>query len=245
MLTKAQAGGHAAAAIILRQCEDFLQTGEIASLLTDELKDAMAESQLRPDLTRSPLFPFVADRPRARNGAWYEMVPRSQGRIAGPARHLQGLHRPPARHRGDGFRRGLSHADPPDRPYQPQGPQQCGDRGRGRSRQPLRHRVSRRRPRRGASGTRHAARISAISSRPARSTTWRSRSTSPCNARPIIPGSSSIRNGSSGGPTARCATRKIRPRNTRTSSIRISRRRMPARCGRRCATWCCSGSTRA
>ncbi|SHK09053.1 alpha-1,4-glucan:maltose-1-phosphate maltosyltransferase [Bradyrhizobium lablabi] len=79
MLTKAQAGGPAAAAIILRQCEDFLQTGEAAPLLTDELQDAMAESQLRPDLTRSRLFPLMADRPRARAGAWYEMVPRSQG----------------------------------------------------------------------------------------------------------------------------------------------------------------------
>ncbi|SHG10925.1 alpha-1,4-glucan--maltose-1-phosphate maltosyltransferase [Bradyrhizobium erythrophlei] len=83
MLTKAQSGGHAAAAIILRQCEDFLQSGEVAPLLTEELKDAMAASQLRPDLTRSPLYPFVADRPRARNGAWYEMVPRSQGKIPG------------------------------------------------------------------------------------------------------------------------------------------------------------------
>ena len=79
MLTKAQAGGEAAAAVILRQCEDFLQTGDAAPLLTDELQSAMAESQSRPDLTRSQLFPFVADRPRARHGAWYEMVPRSQG----------------------------------------------------------------------------------------------------------------------------------------------------------------------
>ncbi|MDP1883221.1 MAG: DUF3416 domain-containing protein, partial [Bradyrhizobium sp.] len=79
MLTKAQAGGQAAAAVILRQCEDFLQTGDAAPLLTDELMTAMAESQSRPDLTRSQLFPFVADRPRARHGAWYEMVPRSQG----------------------------------------------------------------------------------------------------------------------------------------------------------------------
>jgi starch synthase (maltosyl-transferring) len=83
MLTKAQAGGHAAAAVILRQCEDFLQTGETAPLLTDELKDAMAESQSRPDLTRSPLFPLMVDRPRARTGAWYEMVPRSQGKTPG------------------------------------------------------------------------------------------------------------------------------------------------------------------
>ena len=83
MLTKAQSGGQAAASVILRQCEDFLQTGEAAPLLTDELKDAMADSQLRPDLTRSQLFPLVVDRPRARNGAWYEMIPRSQGKTAG------------------------------------------------------------------------------------------------------------------------------------------------------------------
>jgi starch synthase (maltosyl-transferring) len=79
MLTKAQCGGPAATAFIVRQCEDYLRTGDVAPLLTAELNDAMAESQLRPDLTRSPLFPFVADRPRARTGAWYEMVPRSQG----------------------------------------------------------------------------------------------------------------------------------------------------------------------
>jgi starch synthase (maltosyl-transferring) len=85
MLTKAQAGGQAAVAVILRQCEDYLQTGDAAPLLTAELKDAMAESQLRPDLTRSQLFPLVADRPQARFGAWYEMVPRSQGKI--PGRH--------------------------------------------------------------------------------------------------------------------------------------------------------------
>jgi starch synthase (maltosyl-transferring) len=83
MLTKAQAGSNAAAAVILRQCEDFLQTGDTAPLLTAELKDAMAESQLRPDLTRSQLFPLMVDRPRARAGAWYEMVPRSQGRTPG------------------------------------------------------------------------------------------------------------------------------------------------------------------
>ncbi|HEY3794802.1 MAG TPA: alpha-1,4-glucan--maltose-1-phosphate maltosyltransferase [Bradyrhizobium sp.] len=83
MLTKAQAGSQAASTVILRQCEDFLQTGEVAPLLSDELQDAMAESQLRADLTRSQLFPFVADRPRARSGAWYEMVPRSQGQTPG------------------------------------------------------------------------------------------------------------------------------------------------------------------
>ena len=84
MLTKAQAGGPAARPpSSCKQCEDYLQTGDAAPLLTAELKDAMAESQLRPDLTRSQLFPLVADRPRARLGAWYEMVPRSQGKMPG------------------------------------------------------------------------------------------------------------------------------------------------------------------
>src|SRR3977135_872388 len=68
MLTKAQAGGKAATAIIVRQCEDYLRTGDIAPLLTAELNDAMAETQLHPDLTRSQLFPFVADRPAEARG---------------------------------------------------------------------------------------------------------------------------------------------------------------------------------
>ena len=83
MLTKAQAGGQAATSVIVKQCEDFLQTGDVAPLLSEELKEAMAESQPRPDVTRSALFPLMVDRPRARNGAWYEMVPRSQGNTPG------------------------------------------------------------------------------------------------------------------------------------------------------------------
>jgi starch synthase (maltosyl-transferring) len=83
MLTKARAGGPHATAVILRQCETFLQTGDVAALLTEELKDAMAEGQFRSDLSRSQLFPLVVDRARAGFGAWYEMMPRSQGGAAG------------------------------------------------------------------------------------------------------------------------------------------------------------------
>jgi starch synthase (maltosyl-transferring) len=85
MLTKAQGVGPAAAAIILRQCEEYLQTGDATPLLLPALSDAMAESQWRPDLTRSMPLPLMVDRPLARNGAWYEMVPRSQGTI--PSQH--------------------------------------------------------------------------------------------------------------------------------------------------------------
>ncbi|WP_375158977.1 maltotransferase domain-containing protein [Bradyrhizobium sp. RDT46] len=85
LLTKAHGAPQAAAAIIVRQCEDYLQTGDVTSLLATELGDAMAESQSRPDLTRSQPFLLVVDRDRARFGAWYQMMPRSQSRI--PGRH--------------------------------------------------------------------------------------------------------------------------------------------------------------
>jgi starch synthase (maltosyl-transferring) len=83
MLTKAQGGGHEATAVILKQCWEYLQTGDTAPLLTAELQDAMAEGQFRPDLTRSQSFPLVADRPRARSSAWYEMMPRGQTNVSG------------------------------------------------------------------------------------------------------------------------------------------------------------------
>jgi starch synthase (maltosyl-transferring) len=85
LLTKASATDPQAAALIARQCELFSQNGDAAALLADQLKDAVATSQARPDLTRSQLFPLVIDRPRARYGTWYEMIPRSQGTI--PGRH--------------------------------------------------------------------------------------------------------------------------------------------------------------
>ncbi|MCG6203794.1 alpha-1,4-glucan--maltose-1-phosphate maltosyltransferase [Rhodopseudomonas sp. HC1] len=83
MLTRALHGGAEALAVVHRYCEDYLQTGEVAPLLSAELRDAMAGSQGRPDLSRSDLLPLMIDRDRARNGAWYEMVPRSQSKVPG------------------------------------------------------------------------------------------------------------------------------------------------------------------
>ena len=83
LLTRAQHGGKQAAALIVRQCDDYLEKGDPAALLAPELEEAMAESQPRPDLTRSRLFPLTIDRPRAVVGAWYEMVPRSQSPLPG------------------------------------------------------------------------------------------------------------------------------------------------------------------
>ncbi|ABD89213.1 alpha-1,4-glucan--maltose-1-phosphate maltosyltransferase [Rhodopseudomonas palustris] len=82
MLTKARASGPHAATI-QRYCQAFLETGEPEPLLAPDLREAMADSQARPDLTRSLLLPLMIDRPRARSGAWYEMVPRSQGSTPG------------------------------------------------------------------------------------------------------------------------------------------------------------------
>jgi starch synthase (maltosyl-transferring) len=65
--------------------ERFDTAGDPEALLSDELAVAVAEAQARPDLTRSLVLPLIVDRPAARAGAWYEMVPRSQGRI--PGRH--------------------------------------------------------------------------------------------------------------------------------------------------------------
>ncbi len=61
----------------------FASGKKSAVLLDDALAAAMEQSDKRPDLTRSPIIPLTADRERARAGAWYEMVPRSQGKTPG------------------------------------------------------------------------------------------------------------------------------------------------------------------
>ena len=53
-----------------------------APLLSEELAAAASKGQ-QSDLTRSPNFPLLADRPIARAGAWYEMMPRSQSSVPG------------------------------------------------------------------------------------------------------------------------------------------------------------------
>ncbi len=63
----------------------FDASEDAEALLGEPLRNAMAEHQSRPDLTRSPVLPLIVDRPLARAGAWYEMVPRSQGKV--PGRH--------------------------------------------------------------------------------------------------------------------------------------------------------------
>ncbi len=111
----------------------------------------------RTNLTRYKLLPVFADREAAAFSAWYEMMPRSQSGDATPPRHLRRRDRAPALRPGPRLRRPLLHADPPDRPHQPQGPQQHADPRPGRPRQPLRHRRRRGRPPRRPPRARHAA----------------------------------------------------------------------------------------
>ena len=83
LMASAQSGGPDASAFIVKQCEAYLQTGDTEPLLSRDLRAAMAEAQPRHDLTRSALMPLMIDRERARNGAWYEMIPRSQSPVPG------------------------------------------------------------------------------------------------------------------------------------------------------------------
>jgi starch synthase (maltosyl-transferring) len=55
-----------------------------AALLSEDLAAAASKGQ-QSDLTRSATYPLVADRPIARAGAWYEMMPRSQSPV--PDKH--------------------------------------------------------------------------------------------------------------------------------------------------------------
>jgi starch synthase (maltosyl-transferring) len=56
--------------------------GDPAVLLAEEVAEAAIKGS-RSDLSRSESFPLMLERKRARTGAWYEMVPRSQGRVCG------------------------------------------------------------------------------------------------------------------------------------------------------------------
>src|SRR5262249_15675028 len=58
--------------------------GEHGTLVSDAT-DRLTRTAFQTDLVRSSIFPLYADRPLARAGAWYEMVPRSQSRV--PGRH--------------------------------------------------------------------------------------------------------------------------------------------------------------
>jgi starch synthase (maltosyl-transferring) len=69
--------------VLARHRDDFVRTGDAEVLLSDEVAAAVAECNPRRDLTQSAPLPLTVDRPLARAGAWYEMMPRSQGSVPG------------------------------------------------------------------------------------------------------------------------------------------------------------------
>jgi starch synthase (maltosyl-transferring) len=74
----------AQARLVRDACRASKRDGDAKPLLSEPLAQ-IATKAIRADLTRSAEFPLVADRERARAGAWYEMVPRSQSPT--PGRH--------------------------------------------------------------------------------------------------------------------------------------------------------------
>ena len=71
----------AQARLIREVCQASADSASSAALLSDDLA-AAASKGTQSDLTRSPSYPLIADRPIARAGAWYEMMPRSQSPVA-------------------------------------------------------------------------------------------------------------------------------------------------------------------
>ncbi len=61
----------------------FRSDNDSAALLSKEIEQALAQTENKPDLTRSTPVPLTVDRERARASAWYEMVPRSQSTVPG------------------------------------------------------------------------------------------------------------------------------------------------------------------
>jgi starch synthase (maltosyl-transferring) len=72
-------------AVIEEAREHFLTTGGADKLTGSAVAAAMAAHPDRHDAARSAVLPLIADRVRARAGAWYELFPRSQGKV--PGRH--------------------------------------------------------------------------------------------------------------------------------------------------------------
>ena len=69
--------------IVDRARNEFDRDEDATALLGDDLAATMRNTEPRADLCRSLPVALVADRERARASAWYEMIPRSQGRVPG------------------------------------------------------------------------------------------------------------------------------------------------------------------
>jgi starch synthase (maltosyl-transferring) len=69
--------------VVEAAAREFTETHDPTVLLDDVLAAAIEKTETRPDLTRTHVVPLLVERERARSGAWYEMIPRSQGSVPG------------------------------------------------------------------------------------------------------------------------------------------------------------------
>ena len=125
---------------------------------------------------------------------------------------------------GDGLRRPVPAAGPPDRALVPQRPQQYPRRRTGRSGQPLGDRLGQRAATRASTRTWRLRGLRLPGADRGGPTGWRWPSTMRCNARRTIPGSRSTPSGSTTGPTAPSPTPRTRRKSTRTSTRSTSGR---------------------
>jgi starch synthase (maltosyl-transferring) len=70
-------------AVLQEARASFERSQDSSVLLATDVVEAMSRCAPGADAARSIIFPFVADRPRARASAWYELFPRSQSKMPG------------------------------------------------------------------------------------------------------------------------------------------------------------------
>ena len=177
---------------------EHLHKAQDPAALVVVASSAAAAKAAKADLTRSPRYPLQADRLIARAGAWYEMMPRSQGSVAGrhgtfddcinrlPEMAAMGfdvLYFTPIHPIGRTNRKGRNNSLALQ-PAIPAAPMPSA-----RSKADTMPCIP----------SSERSKISGACYRLAPSREWRWRSISPSNARRIIPGSRSTRNGSSAG----------------------------------------------
>ena len=191
--------------------------------ITDGIRELVARY---PDLDfatkAEPELTLWVNRERARFSTWYELFPRSASKTPGKHGTLKDvqadlpeiaamgfdiLYMPPIHPIGSAYRKGKNNATSALE----------GDVG-----SPWAIGAARTKTNEGGHKAIHPelgthGRLRRTRSRCAQPSTWSLRSTSPFSARPITPGSSSTRRGSSPAPTAPFNMRKTRPRSTRTS----------------------------
>ena len=129
-------------------------------MLSEDVRTLMSRAGIRTNASRYAARARGVRRPADRQvRRVVRDVPALAERRSQPPRHVRRRDRAPALCPGHGFRCAVLHADPPDRPGQPQGPQQHADPGAGRPGQPVCHRQRGRRPRRAPSRARHLRRL--------------------------------------------------------------------------------------